>query len=160
MISTCNSEGYVSIFSQRSLPWKNLRSRNPAWNTSESGLKKQRRQPLIIHHNHEVPEKTVEEEGASGAFIKILIGPEDGSQNIVMRKIRVRSGGCTPLHHHPHEHVVKIEKGRGIVVSPDGEEIAVAAGQSLFIGADEMHQFKNPNPDDFEFVCTILNPDR
>ena len=115
---------------------------------------------MIIHNKHEVPEKNAGEEGASGAFIKILIGPEDGSQNIIMRRIRVQPGGNTPFHHHPHEHVVNIEKGRGIVVNPQGEEIEVIEGQSLFIPGNENHQFKNPTQDDFEFLCIILNLDR
>jgi len=45
-------------------------------------------------------------------------------------------------------------------VSPTGEEIEVAAGQSLFVAGDEKHQFKNKSQDDFEFLCTILNPER
>ena len=115
---------------------------------------------MIIHKLNEVKENEVCEGGSSGAFITILIGPEDGSKNIIMRKIRLRPGGHTPLHEHPHEHVVHIEKGRGFVVSPTGEEIEVAAGQSLFVAGDEKHQFKNKSQDDFEFLCTILNPER
>lgn len=115
---------------------------------------------MIIHKLKEVLENKVCEEGSSGAFIRILIGPEDGSNNIVMRRIRLTPGGHTPLHEHPHEHVVHIEKGRGFVVSPNGEEIEVTSGQSLFVAGNEKHQFKNKSRDDFEFLCTILNPER
>lgn len=115
---------------------------------------------MIIKDNADVVEKDVDEEGIVNVKQQILIGPEDGSQNIIMRRFRVLPGGNTPYHVHPHEHVVKIEKGKGIIVDVGGNEISIQEGQSVLVNGDEKHQFKNPFDDPLEFLCIILNPDR
>jgi quercetin dioxygenase-like cupin family protein len=111
-----------------------------------------------IKKEEQIPETIPEEEGVKKVTRRILIGPEDGSDNIVMRYFRVLPGGNTPFHEHEFEHVVRIEKGKGVVVNAAQEEILVSPGQSVFIPGKEKHQFKNPNDEPFEFICTILNP--
>jgi quercetin dioxygenase-like cupin family protein len=91
---------------------------------------------------------------------KVLIGPEDGSHNIVMRRFIVAPGGFTPHHTHDFEHVVRVEKGKGIVINGLGKEIAISKGDNLFINNNEKHQFKNPYKKPLEFFCTILNQDK
>ncbi|MDH4258306.1 MAG: cupin domain-containing protein [Candidatus Aminicenantes bacterium] len=115
---------------------------------------------MVIKKNIEVKEAPVTEEEVKNVTRKILIGPDDGSHNIIMRLFKVLPGGHTPLHNHSHEHVVQVEKGRGVVVAGTGEEVEVSQGQSLLVEGDEKHQFKNPFSEPFEFLCIILNPDR
>ncbi|MBN1223025.1 MAG: cupin domain-containing protein [Candidatus Aminicenantes bacterium] len=115
---------------------------------------------MIIKNNSDVPEIDVREEGIHYVKQQILIGPQDGSTNIIMRRFRVLPGGNTPYHVHPHEHVVKVEKGKGYVVDISGQEIEVSPGKSLFIDGGEKHQFKNPFEEPFEFLCIILNPEK
>lgn len=115
---------------------------------------------MILKNDTETPQVPVEEEEVRNVLRKILIGPEDGSHNIIMRHFKVLPEGHTPLHRHSHEHVVKIEKGKGIVVRETGEEVEVSSGQSLLIEENEKHQFKNPFPEPFEFLCIILNPEK
>ena len=116
--------------------------------------------PMIIKNNSDVPEADVKEEGIRLVKQQILIGPKDGSGNIIMRRFRVFPGGNTPYHVHPHEHVVKIESGKGLVVDASGHEILVSAGKSLFINGGEKHQFRNSFEEPFEFLCIILNPEK
>ena len=113
---------------------------------------------MIIKKEEQIPETIPEEEGVKKVKRRILIGPEDGSANIIMRYFRVLPGGNTPYHEHDFEHVVRREKGKGAVVNADQEEIPVSPGQSVFIAGGEKHQFINPNDEPFEFICTILNP--
>lgn len=115
---------------------------------------------MLIKNNSEVREDYVEEEGVKDVLRRILIGPEDGSDNIIMRYFKILPKGNTPFHRHDHEHVVKVEKGQGIVVSQEGKETIIKEGQSLFIASNEKHQFKNPFPKTFEFLCIILNPEK
>lgn len=115
---------------------------------------------MKIKIEQEIPAAFVDEEGVHNVTKRILIGPEDGSTNIIMRYFQVLPGGNTPLHSHDFEHVVRVEKGRGIVVDASGQEIAIAQGHSVFVAAGEKHQFKNPNEETFEFICTILNQDK
>ena len=118
-----------------------------------------RRSVMIIKNNADVLEKDVEEEGIVNVKQQILIGPEDGSHNIIMRRFRVLPGGNTPYHLHSHEHVVKIEKGKGLIVDVAGDDIPIHEGQSLLVAGGEKHQFKNPFDAPLEFLCIILNPE-
>jgi len=115
---------------------------------------------MIIKKNEDVPEASVEEEGIKNVTRKILIGPDDGSSRIVMRHFKILAKGHTPFHSHDHEHVVKIEKGKGVVVDENGEDITVSQGQSLLIEQNKNHQFKNPFHEPFEFLCIIINPEK
>jgi len=115
---------------------------------------------MIIKKNSDIPEEIRQEEGVKDVLRRVLIGPKDGSSNIIMRYFKVLPGGNTPLHSHSHEHVVKIEKGKGIVVDEHGNENIVFQGQSLFIEGSKEHQFKNSFDNSFEFLCVILNPEK
>jgi len=46
---------------------------------------------------------------------KIVIGPDDGSNEIVLRYFSLGSTGTTPHHSHDFPHLVKIEAGNGVV---------------------------------------------
>jgi len=115
---------------------------------------------MKINKEKNVNEVEVQTEGAENVTMKILIGPEDGSNNIIMRYFKVLSNGHTPRHKHPHEHIVKIEKGKGIVIDGEGNEHEIASGESIFVESNEEHQFKNPFPEPVEFICNILNPEK
>ncbi len=115
---------------------------------------------MIIKKNSDVHEESMQEEEAKNVLKKVLIGIEDGSSNIIMRYFKVLPGGNTPFHSHSHEHVVKIEKGKGLVVDEKGRENMVTQGQSLFIEGQKKHQFKNPFANNFEFLCIIPNPEK
>ncbi len=114
---------------------------------------------MIVKIEQEIPESFVEEEGVQNVTKRILIGPEDGSSKIIMRYFKVLPGGNTPFHSHDFEHVVRVEKGKGIVMNASGQGIPISSGHSVFIASGEKHQFKNLNEEPFEFLCTILNPD-
>jgi quercetin dioxygenase-like cupin family protein len=115
---------------------------------------------VIIKNNTDVPEVNVQEEGVTRVTQQILIGPKDGSPNIIMRRFRVLPQGHTPYHVHAHDHVVKVENGKGVVLDEDGHENPVRVGQSLLVKGGEKHQFKNPHEEPFEFLCVILNPEK
>lgn len=115
---------------------------------------------MKINNNDSIPATPVEVEGAKDVKMKILIGPADGSENIIMRHFIIAPGGNTPHHRHNYEHVVRILRNRGLAVDSDGSEYEVHEGQSLFVSPDDMHQFRNPFEEDFEFLCIIPNPDK
>jgi quercetin dioxygenase-like cupin family protein len=114
---------------------------------------------IIFKQDENVRETPMTMEGVKGVFKKVLIGPEEGSDTIVMRHFRVEPGGHTPFHSHEFGHVVKVMSGRGIVFGGPGEETEVTAGQSLFVPGGTMHQFRNASQDPFEFLCIIERQD-
>ncbi len=115
---------------------------------------------MKVKWNDKVAEVPVQMEGASGVTMKILIGPEDGSNNIILRYFKVLPGGHTPRHSHNYEHLVKIERGRGLAIGERGEQHEVGVGQSVFVEPNRVHQFRNPFSEPFEFICIIPNPEK
>ena len=113
---------------------------------------------MKINVNNEIIAGEVNMEGAKDVRMKILVGPRDGSENIILRHFIIAPGGNTPYHKHNYEHLVKIEKNKGVAVDKDGNEFEVKAGHSLYVVPNEMHQFRNPFDKDFEFLCIIPNP--
>jgi quercetin dioxygenase-like cupin family protein len=104
--------------------------------------------------------KKVEMDGAKDVKMKILIGPQDGSDNIIMRQFIIGLDGHTPKHSHNYEHVVKVEKNKGIYIDNDGLKHEITIGQSVFVPPNEEHQFQNPYNKPFEFICVIPNPQK
>jgi len=115
---------------------------------------------MKINNNEEIIAADVQMEGARDVKKKVLIGPDEGSDNIIMRHFIIAPGGNTPYHDHDYEHVVKIENNKGIVIDENGNEYEVRKGQSIFVAPNEKHQFKNPFSEDFEFTCIILNQEK
>lgn len=113
---------------------------------------------MKINWETKLDREEVKEEGAKGVFKTVLVGPRDGSRNIIMRYFTIEPNGCTPLHKHPWAHIVRIEKGEGVVYSEHDGKFKVGPGQSFFIPPDEEHQFQNPYSETFEFICIIPNP--
>lgn len=123
-------------------------------------LAKNREGELIIKRDEDVREEYLEEKGIKDVLKRVLIGPKDGSRNIIIRYFKVLPQGNTPFHSHDFEHVVRVEKGKGVVINDAGEETVITEGQSLYIERNERHQFKNPYQKTFEFLCIIPNPEK
>ena len=112
---------------------------------------------MKINQNSKIEEIEIALKGAKDTRKKVLIGPEDGSKNIIMRYFTILPGGHSPKHSHNYEHLVKIESGRGIVADKDNNKTKVSKGYSIFVKANEIHQFQNPFEENFEFICIIPN---
>lgn len=114
---------------------------------------------MKIKQDTDVEAQPVQMEGAKDVTIQVLLGPDDGSQNIIVRLFRVYPGGHTPYHTHDFEHLVRVKQGRGVVVDEHGNKHELCEGQNVFVAPNEKHQFANPFSEPFELTCTILNPE-
>ncbi|MFQ6108079.1 MAG: cupin domain-containing protein [Candidatus Aminicenantales bacterium] len=114
---------------------------------------------MIVKKDEDIREEYLEEEGITNVLKRVLIGPEDGSRNIIMRCFKILPQGNTPFHTHDFEHIVRVTRGKGVVVDESGEEMVISEGQNLYIEKNEKHQFKNPYHKTFEFLCIIPNPE-
>lgn len=95
--------------------------------------------------------------GATGARMRMLVGPAEGAANFHMRHFEVAPGGFTPHHQHDYEHEILILRGAGVAQSEAGER-PFSAGDVIWVPANEMHQFRNPGPETLEFICLIPAP--
>ena len=114
---------------------------------------------MIIKHDSEMTPAPVAMEDAASVTMRIPIGKEDGSQNMIMRLFCIAPGGHTPYHVHDFEHLVRVVSGKGAAIDEAGVSYELSLGQSVFVRPNEKHQFANPYAEPFEFTCTILNPD-
>lgn len=115
---------------------------------------------MIINKTKEVPETAVSMPGAEKVSMRILVGPDHGSDTIIMRSFVVQPGGHTPHHSHDFEHVVRVQRGGGIVLDENGAEHPITVGDSVLVEKNKEHQFRNPGDEPFEFICVILNQDQ
>jgi quercetin dioxygenase-like cupin family protein len=108
---------------------------------------------MVIKRLNEVPYEDMTT--YKGVKKQILIGPKDGSGEIIMRYFSLEPEGKTPYHSHGFPHVVKVEKGRGIVVDKDGRNHSLEANQVVYIQDDEIHGFVNTGTGPFDFICIV-----
>lgn len=108
----------------------------------------------MVSHEKEKELIAMNVEGATGAGLKSLIGPNEGWSDYVMRKVELESFGHSPKHTHPWPHINYVLEGKGIVFL-DGEEIPVEKGSVAYIPADAEHQFLNTQKQDLRFICIV-----
>ncbi|MEK6270715.1 MAG: cupin domain-containing protein [Planctomycetales bacterium] len=102
----------------------------------------------------EVNSQSVMMDGANGCSVRWLINDTDGAPNFAMRQFAVEPEGHTPKHSHPYEHEVYVLSGSGIVLEGD-EEHPIAAGDFIYVGPDEIHQFRNTGTAPLTFLCMV-----
>lgn len=103
------------------------------------------------------PQAPVTMDGASGAKMRMLVGPTEGAPNFHMRHFEVAPGGYTPHHQHDYEHEIVVLSGQGVAKSEQGDR-PFRAGDVIYVPANERHQFANPGPEPLTFICLIPAP--
>ena len=94
--------------------------------------------------------------GARAARIQILVGPDDGAPNFVMRRILMDEvGSGMPAHTNAVEHEQYVLRGRARV-GISGEEFEVGADDTVYIPAGAPHWYDVVEAP-FEFLCVVPN---
>lgn len=97
--------------------------------------------------------------GAQDTSMAILIGPQDGAPNFVMRRIVMKESGGMPAHTNAVEHEQYVLRGRARVGIAD-EIHEVSAHQVVYIPAGTPHWYDVLEAP-FEFLCLVPNvPDQ
>lgn len=117
-------------------------------------LIKKKEATMFVKKYTDIKEEPVVVEGAQGAHIRWLISEADDAPNFAMRRFRIEKGGYTPHHTHNYEHEVYVVSGEGVAVTEAGE-VPVNEGSFIYVGPNELHQFKNTENGDFVFLCMI-----
>jgi quercetin dioxygenase-like cupin family protein len=91
--------------------------------------------------------------------VQVLVGPEDGAPNYVLRRFRMEVGGGIPTHTNEVEHEQYVLRGRARIRIGDAVH-DVGADDALFIPAGVPHSY-DVTEGPFEFLCIVPNaPDR
>jgi quercetin dioxygenase-like cupin family protein len=92
---------------------------------------------------------------ARGARMAVLIGPEQGAPNFILRRFWLAPGGRIPTHMHPEiEHEQMVVRGE-MVLGSGGSEKTVKAGDAVYIPAGAPHWYENRGAAEVEFLCII-----
>jgi len=109
---------------------------------------------MIIAHEKDTAGHHLESPEVKNVTMKVLVSPEQGWQDHVMRLIELGRGGYTPRHAHDWPHINYIVAGRG-VLHMDGRDTPVSAGTYAFVPSGCRHQFRNAGADTFRFICIV-----
>lgn len=111
---------------------------------------------MNVRNYESVPAAAVDMEGSRDCQIRVLVGQREGAPNFVMRQFEVAPGGHTPKHFHDYEHEVFVLEGSGVAIEGESEH-ALSAGDVVFVGPNEVHQFRNTGNGPLKFLCLIPN---
>lgn len=109
---------------------------------------------MLKRRESETQAQPVTMDGAKDVTMRMMVGRADGAPNFAMRQFTVQPGGHTPRHRHNYEHEVYILEGSG-TVEEDGADIAISAGDTLFVKPNVMHQFRNTSDAPLKFLCLV-----
>ncbi len=96
-----------------------------------------------------------ETSGYTGVKKQIVIGPADGSDEIVMRYFTLEPGGSSPFHSHDWPHLVRIEQGSGVMLDAQKHPSPVSAGDYIFVESNILHCFQNTGEEALAFICIV-----
>ena len=104
-----------------------------------------------------VPSKPVA--AGTATEMQVLVGPDQGAANFVMRRFTMGSGGGMPLHTNEVEHEQYVLRGRARIRVADRVH-DVGPDHTLFIPAGAPHSYEVVEAP-FEFLCVVPNsPDQ
>ena len=109
---------------------------------------------MRIGNVEQISGQPVAMEGASGVHMRVVIGPDQGAPNFVMRVFDVAPGGHSPYHTHDFEHEVFVLGGRGIHVE-EGREEPLAPGDVVYVSPGVIHQFRAAGDMGLRFICVV-----
>lgn len=90
-----------------------------------------------------------------GTKMQVLVGPEDGAPNFVLRRFVMEEDGGIPTHTNDVEHEQYVLRGRARI-RIGSEEHRVGPDDSVFIPAGIPHSYEvEEGP--FEFLCVVPN---
>lgn len=111
----------------------------------------------VVKQSDAVPAKDVA--GGEATRIRVLVGPQDGAPNFVLRRFTMEAGGGIPTHSNDVEHEQYVLRGRARVTI-DGVVHEVGPDDALFIPAGAPHSYAVTEAP-FEFLCVVPNaPDQ
>lgn len=108
----------------------------------------------MISHEDKVEKVTLDNPEVKNAAMKVLIGPDEGWDDHVMRVFEIEKGGFTPKHGHEWPHINYILEGEGYLFL-DGEKTKISKGSIAYIPAGKEHQFQNPESEKLKLMCIV-----
>jgi len=109
---------------------------------------------MFISHRNEIPGKKLSGEALKDVTKQVLIGPDQGWDDYVMRMLTIEKDGFSPRHAHDWPHVLYVVEGEG-TLHMDGVDHPVEAGSTAFVSPGIEHQLMYRGGDKFVFICIV-----
>lgn len=109
---------------------------------------------MALGHINDLFGSKVDNPEAKSAVMKVLIGPDQGWGDHVMRVFEIEAGGFTPRHAHAWPHINYVLEGEGLLFL-NGKENPISAGSYAYVPGGEMHQFQNTGNQSLKFICIV-----
>lgn len=109
---------------------------------------------MFVGHIDEIQGKKIEAPGVRNIVKQVLIGPKEGWEGWVMRRIVVSNGGGAPRHRHPFPHINYILSGQGTLIM-EGKEYLLEPGSIDYVPANAEHEFIARGEKDFVLICIV-----
>ena len=97
--------------------------------------------------------------GGTGVSRHTIVGarktdPGDSGPAMELRYFELQPGAASRLEKHEHEHYVIVRRGEGYAIVGD-VATEIAAGDVVYVGSLELHQFVNRGETPFGFFCVV-----
>ncbi|MCF7929714.1 MAG: cupin domain-containing protein [Spirochaetales bacterium] len=109
---------------------------------------------MFVSHEDEISKKELSAETLRGVSKQILVGPQEGWQDYVMRQMHLEIEGYTPHHRHDWPHINYVTGGRGTVLVGT-TEYPVRKGSVAYVPAGTEHQFRADQGEELSFLCIV-----
>ncbi len=109
---------------------------------------------MFVSHRDEIEKKQLENPAMKGVVKQVLIGPDQGWKDYVMRMFTLTKGGYAPRHSHPWQHILYITEGEGNLFM-NGIDYPLVPGSVAYVPADVEHQVANAGDAKFVFMCIV-----
>jgi quercetin dioxygenase-like cupin family protein len=109
---------------------------------------------MIVSNEKQMEASLMNHPEVKDAAMKVLVGPQHGWSDYVMRVVELGPEGYSPKHAHPWPHINYMIEGQG-VLHMEGRDHPVESGSYAFVPGDTLHQFKNTGPGKFKFICIV-----
>lgn len=97
-------------------------------------------------------------EDVHGIIKHVLVGPEDGAPNFVIRYFQVPPSEQTFFHTHAHEHGMVILHGKA-KIQVKQEVFDLAPLDAIFVSGGDLHRVINTGEESLGFLCIIPRVD-
>ncbi len=109
---------------------------------------------MIVGHVNDLIAKASTDPAAKGAAMKVLVSPEEGWEDYVMRVVEVEVNGHSPKHTHDWPHINYIIEGEG-TLQIDDKINPIKAGSYAYVPSNALHEFVNTSDTPLKFICIV-----
>ncbi len=109
---------------------------------------------MFVGNYADMPKIDMTPGGAKGTVKQVVVGPEQGWEDYVMRVMTVEPEGYSPTHAHDWPHINYVISGNGVLMI-SGKEYPIEKGSCAYVPSNEEHCFMNKGDVPLEFICIV-----